>query len=210
MMLSLYVPGNSVLHRLPAGVKLAFLCVAGLCVYLINDPRWLAGVLGMALAALWLSGVGWLRLWRQARALLVLIALLCVFTAVFDSVERAGIAGLRVVSVCLLGLAVTFTTRSTAMLAVVERLLAPLDRHGWVDASRVALAIGLVLRFVPEIARQYADLREAQQARGLKAGTLALIIPLMVRTLRRAEEISDAIDAREGGGALPRKDGKPD
>lgn len=200
MMLSLYVPGDSWLHRLPAGWKLALLCLAGLVVYVITQPLALAVALVLSAILLWRSGAGWARIWRQGRALLSLILLLCLFMAIFDSAARAGIAALRVGTVCMLGMAVTFTTRSGDLLRVVERLLQPLQRRGWVDAGRVALAIGLVLRFVPEILRQYGELREAQQARGLKANVVALLVPLIVRTLRRAEEISDAIDARDGGG----------
>lgn len=200
MMLSLYVPGNSLLHRLPAGWKLGGLCLAGLLVYLLAQPVWLLAAAALAALLLWRSGAGWRRIWRQGRALLCLILLLCAFMAIFDSPARAGVAALRVGTVCMLGMAVTFTTRSGDLLQVVERVLQPLQRLGWVDAGRVALAIGLVLRFVPEILRQYGELREAQQARGLKARGLALLVPLIVRTLRRAEEISDAIDARDGGG----------
>lgn len=203
MMLSLYVPGDSWLHRLPAGWKLGGLCLAGLLVYFIRQPVWLTVVLALAAGLLWRSGAGWQRIWRQGRGLLFLILLLCAFMAIFDSPARAGVAALRVATVCMLGMAVTFTTRSGDLLRVVEQLLQPLQRRGWVDAGRVALAIGLVLRFVPEILRQYGELREAQQARGLKANALALLVPLIVRTLRRADEISDAIDARDSGGRQP-------
>ncbi|CPR10533.1 cobalt transport protein [Bordetella pertussis] len=52
------------------------------------------------------------------------------------------------------------------------------------------------LRFIPEIWRNYQEIREAQAARGLGAHPLALLVPLVVRTLKRAEEVAQAIDAR--------------
>ncbi|CFN71313.1 cobalt transport protein [Bordetella pertussis] len=52
------------------------------------------------------------------------------------------------------------------------------------------------MRFIPEIWRNYQEIREAQAARGLGAHPLALLVPLVVRTLKRAEEVAQAIDAR--------------
>ena len=43
--IGLYRPGTSVLHRLPAGVKLATLVVAGLCSILVRTPAQTAAAL---------------------------------------------------------------------------------------------------------------------------------------------------------------------
>ncbi|MFQ6691147.1 energy-coupling factor transporter transmembrane protein EcfT, partial [Bordetella pertussis] len=69
---------------------------------------------------------------------------------------------------------------------------------GLLNAAQVALALALALalRFIPEIWRNYQEIREAQAARGLGAHPLALLVPLVVRTLKRAEEVAQAIDAR--------------
>ncbi|CPJ42798.1 cobalt transport protein [Bordetella pertussis] len=82
------------------------------------------------------------------------------------------------------------------MLAV--GLLRPAERLGLLNAAQVALALALALalRFIPEIWRNYQEIREAQAARGLGAHPLALLVPLVVRTLKRAEEVAQAIDAR--------------
>ena len=73
-------------------------------------------------------------------------------------------------------------------------MLQPLSR--WIDPARVTLALALCLRFIPEIWRNYEEIREAQAARGLGHHPLALLVPLIVRTLKRAEEVAQAIDAR--------------
>jgi len=111
-------------------------------------------------------------------------------------VQRAAAVALRLVARVALALTVTFTTRSVDMLDECERVLQPLDAMGWVDASRVSLALSLCLRFIPEIHRSYLDIREAQAARGIRANPIALIVPLVVATLKRADVIAEAIDAR--------------
>jgi biotin transport system permease protein len=56
---------------------------------------------------------------------------------------------------------------------------------------------GLTLRLIPELTVQWQDIREAQAARGLKANPFTLGVPMLLRTLRRAQDIADALDARQ-------------
>jgi biotin transport system permease protein len=49
---------------------------------------------------------------------------------------------------------------------------------------------------IPELSTQWHDIREAQAARGLSASPLTMAIPMLLRTIRRAHEIAEAIDAR--------------
>ncbi len=66
----------------------------------------------------------------------------------------------------------------------------------WCAADDVGLAVGLVLRFVPEILGRYQAIREAHTARGLKVRPMTLLAPLIILTLRDADKIAAAIDAR--------------
>jgi biotin transport system permease protein len=43
---------------------------------------------------------------------------------------------------------------------------------------------------------QWQDIREAQLARGLTPSPFTMGVPMLMRTLRRADEIAEAIDAR--------------
>lgn len=103
---------------------------------------------------------------------------------------------LRVAALIGLAMAVTLTTPVPALIDACERALRPAERLGLLNAAQVALALALALRFIPEIWRNYQEIREAQAARGLGAHPLALLVPLVVRTLKRAEEVAQAIDAR--------------
>jgi biotin transport system permease protein len=96
----------------------------------------------------------------------------------------------------LLALSITFTTRTSDMLDVVEAVLRPLDRTKLVNSSAVALAVSLALRFIPEVFHRYQQIQEAQAARGLHGNPVALVVPLVVRVLRSADDIAAAIDAR--------------
>ena len=80
---------------------------------------------------------------------------------------------------------------------------------------KAAFAVALTLRYFPEMQRQYHDISQAQQARGLELSSkakmmdrlknsLLIIIPLIFSSLDRIELISNAMDLRGFGKANTR------
>lgn len=196
MMEPLYVQGGGILHRLPAALKLGVLLAAGIALFFAHRLDVLGGAFMAAALLVAASGAGAGAVWRHIKGLLPILLVVGGCAAWFDGWGRAAEMLLRVGALVALALAVTLTTRTSDLVDVCERTLYPLDRLGWVDARRLALALALTLRFIPEIWRNYQDIREAQAARGLSRNVLALAVPLLVRTFKRAEEVADAIDAR--------------
>lgn len=192
----LYLPGDSPLHRLPAGIKLLALAVAGAGLFLLRDPLGLGLACVAAAILLWVAGASPGGVWRQVRGLLWVLLAVGLFAAWFQGWREALAVLLRIAAMVALALAVTLSTRASDLIAVCERVLSPLQRIGLLDANKAALALALALRFVPEIWRNFHEIREAQAARGLGANPVALIVPLMVLTLKRAQEVAEAIDAR--------------
>lgn len=198
MMEPLYQEGASRLHRLPAWLKLGGLVAAGSLLFLAHRLDVLGAACLAAVLLLAATGVGLATVWRHVRGMVLILAVLAVFTTYFNGYAAALEMVLRVVALVTLALAVTMSTRTADLIEVCEQVLRPFEKLGWIDAGRVALALGLTLRFVPEIWRNYQEIREAQAARGLGSHPLAVVVPLLVRTLKRAEEVADAIDARDG------------
>jgi energy-coupling factor transport system permease protein len=75
---------------------------------------------------------------------------------------------------------------------------------------KIAIAFSLTLRYFPDIQRDYRDISQAQQARGLEMSNkaklwdrfkraLAIILPLILSTLDRIETITNAMDLRGFG-----------
>lgn len=192
----LYIPGDRWLHRLPAGYKLAALVIAGIGLFLVQNVWGLLAAFIVAGTLVWSTGVEAAACWRQSRGLVWVLVAIGVFAVVFQGWLSAAIVLLRIAALVGLALAVTLSTRSSDLIAVCERALMPFERLGWVNAGKVALALALTLRFVPEIWRHYQEIREAQAARGLARHPVALLVPLVVRTLKRAQQVAQAIDAR--------------
>lgn len=91
----------------------------------------------------------------------------------------------------------TLTTRFEDLLAVLEAVLHPLQRFG-VPTERIALGLGLMLRFAENFYVQWQRLDDAYRVRTGHGGGLRLLAPLTIRTLQTAERVADALAARLG------------
>jgi biotin transport system permease protein len=193
--IGLYQPGTTVLHYLSAGWKLLGMLLAVVGILLLVAPWQLAvaGAVvigGYALARIPLR-VAWAQLWPM-RWFIVLIAL---FQLIFADWERAVmISGTLLLTVAVAAL-VTLTTRVTAMLDVCQRLLRPLRRVG-VDPDRVGLLLALTIRCIPLLVGIVHDVTEARKARGAGFSLRAVAAPVVVRALRSADAMGDALIAR--------------
>ncbi|WP_327092618.1 energy-coupling factor transporter transmembrane protein EcfT [Nonomuraea sp. NBC_01738] len=189
-----YVPGRSPLHRLPAGWKL--LGLALVCTALLLSPLWaLAGWVAVTAGLFAMAGVGVRTAWAQVRPVRWFAIALFVMQLVFADLPTATTSAVRVVlAVALAGL-VTLTTRTTAMLAFLERALAPV-RFAGLDPFRMSLLLSLTLRSVPVMSDLATRVREAQRARGVEWSVRAFAVPLVVNALRHADALGEALSAR--------------
>lgn len=195
MLTSLHVEGTSLLHRIPVKPKLAGLMVFGLALYFVDQPILLSGALVLT-GLLYLStGVGLSEGMRRLRPVLLTIAFLAAVNLLLLSPE-ALVTTLRLLAILFLAAAVTASTTIAEFMAAVTDLARPLERLGLMKAADLGLALGLVLRFVPEIAARYEALKEAHAARGIPVKLSRMLGPLIISTLKDADRIAEAIDAR--------------
>ena len=194
-LLGLYVPGGSLLHRAPAGAKLlALIGVAVGCQLLDRwwgrrarrvvgrggDPRARGG---RGLARRPLRALGW-----------VMLAIAVAQVLVADWQVAVSVTATVLLLVLAAGL-VTLTTTTTALTDVVVRVLGPFRRFG-VAPERVGLLLALSIRAVPVVLGLAEQLRDAQRARGLPTRARTFAVPLLVRALRHAQQMGDALVAR--------------
>ena len=193
--LGVYRPGRSVVHRTSAGWKLLVLLLAGVASVFVDEPWAVAG--GAALVALGyaVAGLGPRATLRQVRPLLWVLLVVAGFHLFVSGWERAVVVvGVLALLVLLAGL-VTLTTPTQDLLDVIVRVLGPLRRLG-VDPDRVGLLLALSLRSVPMVVGLAEEVRDAQRARGLGASPRAFAVPLVIRALRHADALGEALVAR--------------
>lgn len=196
MLTSLHVEGTSLLHRVPVKPKLAGLMVFGLALYFVDQPILLIGALVLTGILYHSTGVGLSEGLRRLKPVLLTIAFLAAVNLLLLSSLEALVTTLRLLAILFLAAAVTASTTIADFMAAVTDLARPLERLGLIKAADLGLALGLVLRFVPEITARYEALKEAHAARGIPVKLPRMLGPLIISTLKDADRIAEAIDAR--------------
>jgi biotin transport system permease protein len=195
MSLGLYFHADSPLHSLRPGIMVAALVVFGTIAFMVSDWRLLLACFGAVMLLYALARIPWRTAFGQIRPALWLLLAIFVIQAAIDSWTAGSIVVLRFATLILMATLVTLTTRSSAMIEAFEAGFRPL-RHIGLSPNKISLALSLALRFIPVISAITQEVREAQRARGLHRNMLALAVPVVVRTLKMADDIADAIEAR--------------
>ena len=122
-----------------------------------------------------------------------------------DGVYTAIIYACRFTLVIILGAVYVETTTPTVMTDAFESLLSPLKRCG-IHVQEIALVLSLALRFLPTLRVEIMAVAYAQAARGgsIESGSpaqrcramCAIIMPVFAASLRHADNLSLALDAR--------------
>lgn len=194
-LVGVYLAGDSWLHRLPAGVKVAGMMVFIVAGLLISSPWWTLGLLAVAIACLLSAGVPLRHLARP----LLLVVMVAVALGVFQWWQmgwRAAVVTVaRLLAFALIAWAVSLTTRVSAMTGVLLAVLRPLRVIG-VNADKVALTLALAIRSIPLLMDAMVVSQHARMARGNGRTVVGAIVPMVVRSVRLAEAMGDALVAR--------------
>ena len=194
-----YYPGDSAIHRAPAGLKLCTLIVLCGMVFLIESLVFTVLIGVSILGAFALARIPAQHVFFSIRPVLIFLVILFVLEWLLIDAQTATRVIVRFLTLILAATLVTQSTRSSAMLDALESGLRPLARLG-LDTARISLALSLAIRFAPLMAEVASEVREAQRARGLDRSVFALAVPTVIRTLKTADAVADAIDARGFGG----------
>ncbi len=195
-----YEPGSSPLHRTPAGGKFLVLLGLAAVVFVLRSPVWLGGTCAVVLLGYGVARVSLRRCGQLARTLVPLVVFVFALQWWLLGAEQALVVCLRIVAALAAANLFTITTRVDDVVFAVERALRPLARFG-VRPDRIGLLIGLTLQAVATLSGVAAEVREAAKARGAERSVTAFAVPFLVRTLRHADELGEALAARgEGDG----------
>ncbi|RXH29435.1 MULTISPECIES: energy-coupling factor transporter transmembrane component T [Bradyrhizobium] len=183
------------LHRVPAGVKLVGLALLSVLLLPVGDWRILAGVLAMiAMVYAGFGRVGIARL-KLLRPLLPLLVVVGGVQAASAGWNAGAVVTMRLLAMLLLADLVSMTTTMSALmevLAPVFRLLRPFG----VNPRKMALAVALVLRFVPVLMARWRAREEAWKARTHRRIPPRLVAAFVADILQLADRVAEALDAR--------------
>lgn len=194
-LLANYVPGTSLIHRMPLWLKFLLVLACGAASFLIVDWRLSAAALLVMCILFLFSGAGAVRLFRAVRPLLPVLLVIGAFQLWQLGAPVAGRIVLNILLCVVAASLLTATTPLHRLLDGVVSLARPFRRFG-ADPERFALTIAIMLRSIPFIAGAFSDVRDSARARGLERNPRALVLPVFITTVAYARYTGEALAAR--------------
>lgn len=214
-----YVPGDSRVHRLDPRVKIVATLLASIVILDAGAAESLA-VTAFLLAATAHAGLSAGRIAEALRPLAWFFAILfglhlfmtdgrpiaaALPAVTWEGLRRGAEVTWQFAALVVSAAILTMTTAPSEIVGGFERLLRPFNRIG-LPSHDLALMVSVALRFVPTLLEEVERMREAQAARGadFRAGgpvgrlrkTASLVVPLILCTFRRADELALAMEGR--------------
>ena len=230
MILGRYIPGDSIIHRLDPRSKLLAMFLLIVISFWANNP--ITNLLLFVVTGIFisLSGVPLSFFIKGLRSMFFLIAFTTIFQLFFitgghvlweigfikitsHGIEQAGVIFCRFVLIIFFSTLLTLTTMPLSLATAVESLLSPLKRFK-VPVHEIGLMLSMSLRFVPTLMDDTIRIMNAQRARGVDFGEgsiiqkvkamIPILIPLFATSLKRADSLATAMEARGYQGGVGR------
>lgn len=222
-----YLPGNSPLHKLSGLTKLVtFLCWS-LVAMVSFDARALAILLVSSLVFFGMSGVKFKQVALVFWLVVVMMLLNLVMVFLFSPDEGAKMYGsytvflalpgrysltfeqlfyeltiaLKYLTIIPIALLFILTTQPSEFASSLNAIFVPYS---------IAYAVAIALRYIPDVQRDYRNISNAQQARGLDMSrnvnavqrlkrSALIVMPLVFASIDRISSISNAMELRGFG-----------
>lgn len=219
-----YYPAKSFVHNMDARIKILIAIAYIVAVFLVKPFHFL-GFLAcfvFVLIATAFARVPFGRVLKSIKGILFFVIFSAVLQIFFnqggtelvswwifritdEGLYNAGFIFLRIALIVLGASLLTLTTAPVEIADGIESLLYPLK---WIKfpVHEFALIMSIALRFIPTLLEETDRIIKAQKSRGadFESGNIfkrakaliPVLIPLLIGSFRRAEELADAMDAR--------------
>jgi len=222
ILLGQYRPLDSFLHRLDARSKLIPVVLVMVLGVLSHSTLFYLTLLSLLIVALMSSGVGVKTLVRSLAPLMLLVSVTFIyhilftdrqsealfevigFTVTGGGVAKATFFSLRLLLFVAMAFLVTLTCSPSEIAEAIVKLLRPLSRIG-LPVEELGLILFVAIRFIPVLYSEFITIYNAQVIRGVEFGgsilnrirkITAIIVPVLVGAIGRADDLALAIEAR--------------
>lgn len=194
-MLSLYYPTGSVIHRAPTWLKLVVLALGSIGLFWLPDSYWSALIIGAPLLGYLVARLPARVLGTDVFRMSWLVGFLLITQLIFNEPTQAITVVARLTTIILAAQLFTRTTKIQHLITTVEHLASPLKPFG-VNPYKVALAVALMLSALGQIVGFIRQVRNAQRARGVRLAPWSWVVPVLVLSLKHADDVADALVVR--------------
>lgn len=217
-----YFPGNSVIHKLDARVKIILTFIFIISIFLCKNFLSLGLVSLILLITILVSGISPKTIFKGLKAIILIVIVTSLLQIFYNKngemlfewkfihitskgLILAGFTSLRIILLIISGSMLTYTTSPTILTDAIERLLSPLNKLK-IDVHVLAMMMTIALRFIPILIEEIDKIMSAQKARGAvfdegglikrSQALMTVVVPLFVNSFRRAYELSFSMECR--------------
>lgn len=222
-----YVERDSVIHKMTGTTKLFFFLLWSIAAMITYDTRVLVGMFLVGCIFFKISKLKWKEISFALIFMFTLMAINIIGIYVFAPEQGVEIYGTRHELIHLfwrysvtteqLFYMFNFLMKYMAVIPVAllfimttnpSEFAASMNKIG--ISYRVGYAVAIALRYIPDVQRDYREISQAQQARGISLGkeektldriknSAAILFPLVLSSIQRIETISNAMELRGFG-----------
>ena len=222
-----YLERDSVIHHMTGTTKLFFFLFWSIAAMITYDTRILVGMFLFGCVLFKISKLKWKEISFALIFMFTLMTINIIGIYVFAPEQGVEIYGTRhVVTELLWRYSITleqlfymfnFLMKYMAVIPIAllfimttnpSEFAASMNKIG--ISYRVGYSVAIALRYIPDIQRDYREISQAQQARGISLGkdektldriknSAAILFPLVLSSIQRIETISNAMELRGFG-----------
>jgi biotin transport system permease protein len=187
-LISLYRPGSSIIHRIPAGWKLLGLA-ASLALISVFGKDLIGSILvaTCVFALFLLAGLKSIEILRQFWQMKFLLLIVLIPQLIFAGLEKGTYNTVAAFCGILLAALVSLTTKTSHIVDLIKRIT---------KSQNFALLIALSINSIALVIGFSKSITEAGLARGVKPNPVRQIVTLFVVSLRYADDYAESLAAR--------------
>lgn len=222
-----YIEKNSLIHKLTGTTKLIFFLFWSIAAVITYDTRILVGMFFVGLIFFVISKLKWSEIRFALLFMFALIGINLIAIYFFSPEQGVAIYGTRheivhlfwryTITLEQLFYMFNFAMKYISVIPVAllfimttnpSEFAASLNKIG--VSYRAGYAVAIALRYIPDVQRDYREISQAQQARGIDLSkkdkllnrlknSAAILFPLLLSSIHRIEVISNAMELRGFG-----------
>ncbi len=217
-----FFPGNSIVHRLDARIKLILTVAVIVLVFLVHTVIGYAVVFLFFVIVIFLSKLSVKYVIQGLKPLWFILIFTFVLNTFFysggtelfswwilriteEGLINAARLAIRLIYLITTTTLLTLTTSPISLTDALESLLRPLKVIRF-PVHELSMMMTIAMRFIPTLIEETDKIMKAQTARGAEfdsgnvlkraAGMVPLLVPLFVGAFRRADELAFAMESR--------------
>ena len=215
-----YYETDSIVHRLDPRIKILILITYVVFIFVAQNFYAFFALALFLIAVIILARIPFSDMLKSMKGILFIIIITVILNVFFyqgqtktvlfwiitkEALIFSAYMALRLVTLVMASVLLTFTTTPVALTDGIESLLSPLKVIKF-PVHELALVMSIALRFIPILMNEADRIIMSQKARGadFESGNIIkrtkamipVLIPLLISAFRRAEELGDAMDSR--------------